>query len=617
MFLGSVRAVVHQRGPTRLFSTSTLAADASHKVVVVGGGTAGLTVAHQLLRSEKFKQDDIAIVEPSEWHNYQPGWTLVGGGLSTRDAMRRKVSSLINPKIQLYQDAVSTFEPGQNQVTTASGEKLTYGDLVVASGFEINLDNIEGLGKALADPNSKVASIYTYATVDKVFNKIKAFKNGKAIFTQPGSPIKCAGAPQKIMWMALDLWTKAGLFKPHNPDSPVDVDFATGMPTMFSVPKYSEVLNNLREERGVGGLFQHDLVAVEDDTAIFALPSGEKVRMNFDFLHVTPRMKPPKFLADSLLANEAGYCAVDPATLQSVKFDNVWALGDSSSLPTSKTAAAITGEAPVLVENLLSAIEKKPIVGQYDGYTSCPLITEYGKVLLAEFVYNALPKETFSKYGIDQSKPQSVFYHLKKSFFPWVYFNSFVKGTWNGPKGWSFGLRGYASNASPNQKRGFATSAISLRNAPVRRPRDPLNTGRSSRSVLESGATFISRAPPTPVSGRTTLESANALFDSAVPVSEADLGSLPPQLRQRTSGKTLTETEIAQIQQLRAEAPYSNTAGKLAKQFGCSPTFVSIVAPVPKQIRNARAAERKLQSATWGMNKRVASEERRERRALW
>lgn len=164
------------------------------------------------------------------------------------------------------------------------------------------------------------------------------------------------------------------------------------------------------------------------------------MRRDFDFLHAVPKMGPHGFVRDSPLANEAGFVDVDQATLRHVKYGNVWSAGDAAALQTSKTAAAITAQAPVLVSNVLSALENKPLTAAYDGYTSCPLLTEYGKVMLAEFTYGGKPQETFGTF-VDQATPRRAFYHLKKDFFPWVYFKSMVKGTWGGPKGWRFGTR--------------------------------------------------------------------------------------------------------------------------------------------------------------------------------
>ncbi|RKU44443.1 hypothetical protein DL546_007564 [Coniochaeta pulveracea] len=409
----------------------------NHKVVVVGGGAAGLSISHQLLRHGNFNKDDIAIVDPAEFNHYQPGWTLVGGGLKTREELRTPLKSIVDPKLKFYNTGVTSLTPEHDSLTLSTGDKLSYEHLVVVPGIKINYDSIKGLPEALANPDSMVSSIYGYETCAKVFDTIKKLSKGNAIFTQPTGVIKCAGAPQKIMWLALDYWKKAGLYDPSNPSaSPVHIAFATGLPTMFGVPKYSQALDQLRQERGVEGLFQHDLVAVEGNQAVFA-KGEEKVTRDFDLLHVVPKMGPHDFVKNSQLADAAGYVAVDQANLQSTKFKNVWSAGDAAGLATSKTAAAITAQAPVLVANLLRTMEGKEPGVEYDGYTSCPLTTEYGKVMLAEFKYGGVPKETFAKYLGDQAVPRRAYYHLKKDFFPWVYKNYMLQGKWAGPKGFT------------------------------------------------------------------------------------------------------------------------------------------------------------------------------------
>ncbi|EKJ71374.1 hypothetical protein FPSE_08477 [Fusarium pseudograminearum CS3096] len=420
-------------------AAAVTSATRSHKIVVIGGGSAGLAISHQLLRTGKFASDDIAIVDPAQHHHYQPGWTLVGAGLKTKEELKMNMPELIDPKLKFYNVSVNGLTPEDNSITLGTGDKVNYEHLVVAPGIKINYDSIKGLPEALAEKDGSVSSIYGYDFCDKVFPNIQRLQKGNAIFTQPAGVIKCAGAPQKTMWLALDHWKQTGLYDPKNPSaSPIKISFATGLPVMFGVPKYSAALEQLRQERGVEGLFQHDLVEINGDKAIFARPDGqEKVTKQFNFMHVVPKMGPHAFIKNSAIANEAGYVAVNDNTLRHNKFTNVWSAGDASSLPTSKTAAAVTSEAPVLVSNLLRAIDGQEPEPAYDGYTSCPLLTEYGKVMLAEFKYGGVPKETFGDIlGIDQAVPRRSFYHLKKDFFPWVYKNYMVKGTWGGPKGW-------------------------------------------------------------------------------------------------------------------------------------------------------------------------------------
>ncbi|KAK5047326.1 hypothetical protein LTR84_006848 [Exophiala bonariae] len=365
----------------------------AHRVVVIGGGAAGLSVSHMLLRSGKFAAAEIAIVDPAGYHHYQPGWTLVGGGLKTKEQLQRPLESLVDPNLRLYQEAVAGLQPEQNTITLSNGDALSYDHLVIAPGVKIDLNSIDGLQDALMDPTSLVCSIYTYETCDKVFRSIQKLKKGKAIFTQPAGLIKCAGAPQKIMWLALDHWEKQSIYQSsQTAHSPVKISFATGLPVMFGVPKYSRALNKLREQRGVEAMFEHDLVSIKGNLASFKSPhSKELVERPFDFLHVAPKMGPHKFVSDSVLSNESGYVNINTETLNHKDYKNVWGIGDAAALPTSKTAAAITAQAPVLVSNLLQAIGGFELSNKYDGYTSCPLTTGNGKVMLAEFKYGPEP----------------------------------------------------------------------------------------------------------------------------------------------------------------------------------------------------------------------------------
>ncbi|KAG9195047.1 eukaryotic sulfide quinone oxidoreductase [Alternaria panax] len=221
------------------------------------------------------------------------------------------------------------------------------------------------------------------------------------------------------MWLALDHWRQAGFCRNDFDKSAIETYFTTGIPTMFGVSKYSVKLNELREERGVTGLFEHNLVSIDGNTATFERPIGEQtIEQHFDFLHSAPRNVPHPFGKESGLGNEADYVDVDQHSLRHKTFRNTWSPGDAASLPTSKTVAAITSQAPVLSQNLLLSLEGKEPEAKYDGYTSFPLLTGDKKVLLAEFKYGAVPKETFTScFGIDQAFPRRAFYHLKKDFF--------------------------------------------------------------------------------------------------------------------------------------------------------------------------------------------------------
>jgi sulfide:quinone oxidoreductase len=411
-----------------------------HKIVVIGGGTAGLAAANQVYnlfkaQGKTLAAGDIAIVDSNPNHDYQPGWTVVGSGLARKQDFRRPLDSLIPDYFAHIKDKAAAFEPGTNQVVLGGGSKVAYDYLIVAPGLQINWDKIKGLPEALAEQSSNVASIYSYETVDKTWNLIERFNPAAgapgAVFTQPFGPVKCAGAPQKVNYMADWFWKDQGRKVPST--------FVTGMPAMFAQPYYAGHLNKIREAKGISAHFNTNLVEVKKDSAVFDVidgaDKGSKVELEYGLLHVVPPMGPLDVIKSSPLADSVGWVDVDQGTLQHTKFANIFALGDGSSLPTSKTAAAITGQTPVLAHNLVTLMETGKIGNAiYDGYTSCPLFTGRGELLLAEFKYNAELAESFSAFT-NQAVPNRAFYHLTKDVFPRVYFSHLVKGNWFGPRG--------------------------------------------------------------------------------------------------------------------------------------------------------------------------------------
>ncbi|KAK1926316.1 putative Sulfide:quinone oxidoreductase mitochondrial precursor [Papiliotrema laurentii] len=421
----------------RYASTS---AGGSHKVVVIGAGAGGLAAANQvynLLKSQgkTLNDGDIAIVDSNPYHDYQPGWTVTGAGLAPKTDFRRPLQSLIPSHIAQIKAKASGFEPGTNQVVLDDGSKVGYEYLIVAPGLQINWDKIKGLSNAIAEPSkSNVSTIYSYDTADKTFDLIQNFKGqGEAIFTQPFGVIKCAGAPQKVAYMADSYWKST--------NNKYSTSFITGMPTMFAQPDYAKALNAIREEKGISGTFNTNLVEVRPDTktAVFEVLAGEdkgkKIEKEFGLLHVVPPMGPLDAIKNSPLADAVGWVDVDQGSLQHKKYENIFSLGDASSLPTSKTAAAITAQTPVLAHNLTSLMNTGKVGSAvYDGYTSCPLFTGRGELLLAEFKYGLERKETFGSF-VNQSKPNRAFYHLTKDILPRAYFSYMLKGEWYGTRG--------------------------------------------------------------------------------------------------------------------------------------------------------------------------------------
>lgn len=315
-------------------------------------------------------------------------------------------------------------------LSLSDGREVSYNFLVVAPGLKTDFTCVKGLKEALE--HDGVSSIYDFEHSQAAWRDISAFKGGTAIFTQPKSGIKCGGAPQKIMYLAEDYWRTNGL------RDKVAVQFCTGLASMFAVPRYRASLEALVAERGIETSFEHELVAVDGQKRIatFALADGSTVDKKYDLLHVTPKMGPPAFVRDSALADKAtGYVQVDKNSLQSPSFPNVFACGDVAGTTNSKTAAAVTAQAPVVVHNLLKQMDGATGKASYDGYASCPILTKRGGLILAEFKYGGQVAETFNwSPFFDQSKESLALYYMKTLVFPFCYWNMMLQGRWFGTR---------------------------------------------------------------------------------------------------------------------------------------------------------------------------------------
>jgi sulfide:quinone oxidoreductase len=393
-----------------------------HTLLIVGGGAAGVSVANNMRRQNA--KIDIALIEPSEKHYYQPGFTIVGGGAYTLKQTTRNEKDLIHRSVKWIKDFADSFQPDENSVTLRSGEKITYDYLVVCPGLQLDWGKIQGLKETLGKNN--VCSNYSVDHVEYTWTTIQAMQSGTALFTQPPMPIKCAGAPQKIMYLAADRFRKRKILDKFN------IEFCNAGPAMFGIPFFAKALTKVVASYGIKTNFSHNLVAIDGPakTATFEVTDSEgkkqQVTKQFDMIHVTPPQSAPDFIKQSPLANAAGWVDVHEKTLQHNKYPNIFGLGDATSTPNAKTAAAVRKQVPILVDNILHLNNGKPLDEKYDGYGSCPLTTSLSTVMLAEFAYGG--KVTPSFPFLDPRKNRWIWWLGKKIGFPWLYWSLMIKG---------------------------------------------------------------------------------------------------------------------------------------------------------------------------------------------
>jgi sulfide:quinone oxidoreductase len=398
---------------------------AHHQILIIGGGNAGISVAAQLLR--KNRGLDVAIVEPSEKHYFQPGWTLVGGGVFDVNKTVRNEADYIPPQAKWIKDGADRFEPESNLVITKSGQQITYDFMVVCCGIQLNWHLIKGLPETLG--KNGVCSNYHFDIAPYTYECIKNFKGGKAVFTQPGSLIKCGAAPQKIMYLAADNFRKRDILIKS------DISFYTGKPGLLRVKEINQVLMGISSSYGINLIFQSNLLEVKGEAkeAVIEVVEGdgkEQVTIQYDMMHVTPPMSAPDIIKNSPLAVEndpQGWVDVDGETLQHKRYKNIFSLGDVANAGDTKTGGALRKQAPVVVNNVLSALQKESLSDllRYNGYNVCPITTGYGKLLLAEFDLNNNLMPTFP---LDPTKERYSMWLLIRYGMPWLYWNRILKG---------------------------------------------------------------------------------------------------------------------------------------------------------------------------------------------
>lgn len=423
---------------------------AKGRILIIGGGGAGIDCAARIMNS--FENPDVTIVDPNDIHYYQPGFTLIGAGVYTPEHVLARQEDYIPDGVNWVKDVVVEIDPDNNFALTKSGEKLTYDFLLLAPGLQMNWEKIEGLSlERLGQDN--VHSIYDYQGSIKARDAIRAMADsgGKMIFCDIDTPIKCGGAPKKINMMAEGYMRKQGV------RDQVEFLFNTSSGKMFGTPQHEKTLEEIYSSRDIAVNFRHLIKRIDRSSKTVTFEKTEIVQrkevdeilgeevvyedevktetsFQFDFLHCVPPMSAPDFVKNSPLAwdrgsaKEGGWAMVDQETFQHLKYKNVFALGDVAGVPLNKTGGSVRKQAPKVVKNLASVMQGKEPTEKHNGYTVCPLVTDYGLVLLAEFGYGGKLLPTIPEAVLDPAKERWIWWVMKCYILEPLYYHGMLRG---------------------------------------------------------------------------------------------------------------------------------------------------------------------------------------------
>jgi sulfide:quinone oxidoreductase len=395
-----------------------------HRIVIVGGGTAGITTAARLRRAG---QTDVAVIDPSNEHHYQPLWTLVGGGRAPLAKSIRPQSSVMPKGVTWIRQAAVDIDPDARRVHLGDGSSVGYDFLVVCPGLQLDWERLPGASETLG--RNGVSTNFEKHLAPRTWEMIQSTTRGTAVFTMPAGAIKCGGAPQKIVYLAADHWRRTGVL------DDIHVILAMPAPKIFGVPEFAVELERVVDRYGIDVRFEQEAIEIKPDSREIVLADrsaagvGDKQAIGYDFVHVVPPQSAPDWIKATPLADPsdpAGYVEIDKHTMQHTRYPEIFALGDVGSSPNSKTGAAVRKQSPVVVANLLDVMAHRAPSASYDGYSSCPITTARNRMLLCEFDYSGKPHPTIPV--IDTTKERYSMWLLKRYGLPFLYWNLMLKG---------------------------------------------------------------------------------------------------------------------------------------------------------------------------------------------
>jgi len=391
------------------------------KLLILGGGTAGTMMANKLRPTLDPDEWQITIVDQEETHYYQPGFLFIPFGIYKRNDVLKPKRDFFPAGCEVIFAEVDRIIPDKNQVRLKNGHLLGYDFLIIATGSQVRPDETEGMTGPQWHKN--IFDFYTLEGAQKLANFLKYWEGGRLVLNIVEMPIKCPVAPLEFVFLA-DWWlTEQGI------RDKVEIEFVTPLPGAFTKPRASAVFGDFLDKKNIKLTADFSIGRVDQERNVIV--SWDEREVPYDLLVTIPTNMGSEVIARSEMGDELNFIPTDKHTLQSKQFENIFVIGDATDLPSSKAGSVAHFESDILYENILSAIEGRPLRAKFDGHANCYIESGFGKGILIDFNYDTEPlpgKFPLPGIGPFSLLEETKMNHYGKMMFRFMYWHLLLRG---------------------------------------------------------------------------------------------------------------------------------------------------------------------------------------------
>jgi len=390
------------------------------RLIILGAGTAGTIMANLMRRRLSRAEWAITIIDRDNEHYYQPGFLFIPFGFYKREDIVKPRAKFLPRGVEFLIAEVDRIDPASHKVLLADGRDLPYDNLIVATGASIVPSETPGMLDGWRDT---IFDFYTPDGASALTEKLAAFPGGRIVIHINETPIKCPVAPLEFAFFCDDCLRR------HHRRDKIELAFVTPLPGAFTRPFASKAFGRLLEEKRIQMVTEFNAERI--DAAGRKIVGYDGREIPYDLLVTVPTNMGAELVERSGIGDEFRFIPTDPHTLRSKKDERIFVIGDATDLPSSKAGSVAHFQADILAENLMRAIEGRPLEPAFDGHSNCFIESGKRKAILIDFNYETEPLP--GRFPLAHLGPMSLLKptrinHWGKAAFRWIYWHILMRG---------------------------------------------------------------------------------------------------------------------------------------------------------------------------------------------